>query len=93
MEKNEFDEDISIGSLDISNIPIEEPSPVIERMMWKDHPTYSQFFKQVRVGVPIDSVKGKMKILGYDPGVLEYLFSLLKLLGSNDPNSFVPDSF
>lgn len=54
--------------------PIQEsPSKSTSEVMWKDHPTYFQFFRQVRIGVPIESVKSKMQMLGYDPTILEYI--------------------
>ena len=51
-------------------------------MMWKDHPTYAPFFRQLKFGVPIDAIKAKLSLSGLDPSVIE-----------NDPSSLVPPSF
>lgn len=52
-------------------------SETLSQVLWKDHPTYFQFFRQVRMGVPIDAVKSKMRMNGYDPSILEYSFFIL----------------
>ena len=58
--------------------PPEETKPVVEEksqgsgVLWKNHPTYSRFFRQVEVGAPLEAVKAKMRMAGLDAGVLEY---------------------
>ena len=41
------------------------------RMTWKQHPKYAMFFRQVEVGVPVEAVKAKMRLNGFDPSVME----------------------
>lgn len=41
------------------------------RITWKQHPKYAMFFRQVEVGVPVEAVKAKMSISGFDPSVME----------------------
>lgn len=41
------------------------------RITWKQHPKYAMFFRQVEVGVPIEAVKAKMNLSGFDPSVME----------------------
>ena len=36
-----------------------------------DHPTLSQYFKMVKVGVPPQAIKGKMQREGIDPDLLD----------------------
>ncbi len=58
--------------------PPEETKPVVEErsqssgVLWKNHPMYSRFFRQVEVGAPLEAVKAKMRMAGLDAGVLEY---------------------
>lgn len=50
-----------------------------EKVAIKDHPKYSKFFQMMKVGVPLDSIKGKMVAEGLDPKILE-----------KDPNELIP---
>lgn len=42
---------------------------------WKDHPLYAGYFRMLRYGVPIDTIKSKLSYSGLDPSVME-LFSV-----------------
>ena len=55
------------------------------RMTWKQHPKYAVFFRQVEVGVPVEAVKAKMRLNGFDPSVMEWP-RWLGLIRSNDPD-------
>ena len=38
---------------------------------WKDHPLYAGYFRMLRYGVPIDTIKSKLSYSGLDPSVME----------------------
>ena len=46
-------------------------SSQVNGMMWKDHPTYAPFFRQLKFGVPVDAIKAKLSLSGLDPSVIE----------------------
>ena len=52
----------------------EMSSSQVSGMMWKDHPTYARFFSQLKFGVPIDAIKAKLSLSGFDPSVIELWF-------------------
>ena len=52
----------------------EMSSSQVSGMMWKDHPTYAPFFRQLKFGVPIDAIKAKLSLSGFDPSVIELWF-------------------
>ena len=45
-----------------------------ETILWKDHPSYSHYFKLVRMGLPVEVVQSKMAQHHLDPTVLELAF-------------------
>eukprot|EP00698_Gefionella_okellyi_P022738 TRINITY_DN7578_c0_g1_i1.p2 TRINITY_DN7578_c0_g1~~TRINITY_DN7578_c0_g1_i1.p2 ORF type:complete len:170 (+),score=30.36 TRINITY_DN7578_c0_g1_i1:38-547(+) len=51
--------------------PVAAAPPPPSEPCVKEHPDYQRWFKMVRVGVPIDSVKGKMTQEGFNPAVLD----------------------
>ena len=53
----------------VPELPVSDP--VESTVLWKDHPQYAQFFKQIRVGVPVEAVKAKMRQLGLDETIVE----------------------
>jgi hypothetical protein len=50
-----------------------------ERIALREHPTYSKYFKMLKVGLPRDAVKAKMQQEGVNPEMLE-----------RDPSELVP---
>ena len=43
---------------------------------WKDHPLYAEYFRMLKYGVPIDTIKSKLSYSGLDPTVMEWLVVL-----------------
>ena len=62
-------------------------------VLWKDHPIYAPFFRQIKLGVPKEAVQAKMRMNGYDPNVLEYFCISFHFIIRYDPLSPVPSSF
>ena len=87
----EEEEEISVSQIAVEDKK-EEKINRGSGVTWKEHPVYSKFFRQVEVGVPIEAVKAKMGLSGFDASVLESS-RWLGFTSSNDPNSFVPASF
>jgi WASH complex subunit CCDC53 len=48
-------------------------APLLAVMTVEKDPRYSQFFKMLRVGVPLAHVQGKMMAAGIDPSILEFV--------------------
>lgn len=46
----------------------ESSGPVIKL---KDHPKYSQYFKMLRIGVPVPQIESKMQLNGDDPSIIQ----------------------
>ena len=70
-EKKLQDDDNSKRSSDSIDLKVES-SVDTSVVLWKDHPTYAPFFRQIKLGVPKEAVQAKMRMNGYDPDVLEY---------------------
>ena len=70
-EKKLQNDDNSKRSSDSIDLKVES-SVDTSVVLWKDHPTYAPFFKQIKLGVPKEAVQAKMRMNGYDPDVLEY---------------------
>lgn len=85
------EEEISVSQV-MEEKKKEDTANTGNRMTWKQHPKYAVFFRQVEVGVPVEAVKAKMRLNGFDPSVMEWP-RWHGLIRSNDPNSFVPAAF
>lgn len=70
-EKKLQDDDNSKRSSESSDLKVENSVDMLV-VLWKDHPTYAPFFRQIKLGVPKEAVQAKMRMNGYDPDVLEY---------------------
>ena len=61
-------------------VVVEEKKSRGSGVLWKNHPTYSRFFRQVEVGAPLEAVKAKMRMAGFDAGVLEYSLYVVSIV-------------
>jgi hypothetical protein len=60
-------------------IPLEEQKADIPKVPASEHPSYSKFFKMLKVGIPLEVVKAKMKLENLDISVIE-----------KDPQELIP---
>jgi hypothetical protein len=67
-------------------IPLKDPpatenpaEPDVPKVAAKDHPKYSKYFQMLKVGLPTEAVKAKMKLEGVNPDILD-----------KDPSDLIP---
>jgi WASH complex subunit CCDC53 len=66
-------QDVSVPPLNLSEVDpvVGQPTPKSNIPITRDDPRLAAYFKLVRIRVPIQQVKAKMQLEGYDPSLLE----------------------
>ena len=68
---------ISVDLLITYKIYVDDNQPSPDEIQASQHPKLLKYFKMEKVGVPAPAIKGKMKVEGIDPSLLD------------DPNKFI----
>ena len=55
----------------ITNVYIADDQPSPDEIQASQHPKLLKYFKMEKVGVPAPAIKGKMKVEGIDPSLLD----------------------
>ena len=67
--------------------PPPPPPPMLSSNTYRNHPNFQKFFKMLSVGIPIQAVKNKMELLGFDSNILDKPDSIVPSSINNNSNN------